>query len=167
MQRSTFNHQQFQFKENTFFAGTFSIPTKILQKPPKSRLLHDLDDAFLPNLTIEMEKVPEGNYGIIYVCAIDCTKGTFDSSKVNQYKYEILRGHHNTVAAKNLLAKFPNNEHFLKRHARVMLAWGTRLFGLVPDITWQPVSGMRLNSRRRYVVHISFLLCVALSSTSA
>ena len=124
MQRCTFNHQQFQLKIRGFFLGTFSIPTKNLQKPPKSRLLRDLDDAFLQNLTREMEKVPEGNYGIIYVCAIDCTKETFDSSKVHQYQYEILGGLHNTMAAKNLLAKFPNNEHFLKRHARVYAGLG-------------------------------------------
>lgn len=96
------------------------IPTKNLVKPDRSRLLRDVDSAFLKRLTDEMEREPEGNYGMIFVLLKGITsKAAFNRNKPEKYEYEVLGGLHNTMAAKALLEKHPRNEHFQRRHARV------------------------------------------------
>ena len=66
-----------------------------------------------------MEKEPEGNYGLSYALAKNCTMEGFKADSLDAYEYEVIGGLHNMTAAKTLNAKYPNNPHFKGRHSRV------------------------------------------------
>lgn len=101
------------------FVGTYFLPIEQLQKPRDEILIRKIDPVFLQKLQNEMEREPEGNYGLSYVLVKNCMKKDFKADKLEAYEYEVIGGLHNMTAAKALHEKYPDNPHFKGRHSRV------------------------------------------------
>ena len=100
-------------------SGTYFLPINQLKQPREEILIRKIDPAFLEKLQKDMEKEPEGNYGLTFVLVKNCLKGEFNAEKLSEYEYEVIGGLHNMTAAKALNNKYPVNVHFHGRHSRV------------------------------------------------
>ena len=85
--------------------------------PPSNRLLRNVDDVFLRRLITEMEGNPHGAYEPLYLHIKNGTKEEFDIAKASEYRYEVLGGTHNTLAAKELHRRHPEEPAFKGRYA--------------------------------------------------
>ena len=99
--------------------GIYFLPIKQLQTPRDEILIRKIDPVFVEKLQSDMEKEPEGNYGLSYALVKNCTIEVFKADSLDAYEYEVIGGLHNMTAAKALNEKYPNNPHFKGRHSRV------------------------------------------------
>ena len=110
-----------------------------VQLPPMQRMIRKVDELFLSQLIINMEKHPNGAYEPLFLLVKDLkSKVDFNSNEVNSYKYEVLAGTHNVLAAISLSEKYP--EESMMKHC-----------GLLPSTILQDLSGMKLHSKMRQV----------------
>ena len=98
------------------------IPIKKLILPPRNRQIREVDEGFLKQLIKNMEDQPAGNYEALFL-AVKGTKKKeeFNIEKVAEYDYEVLGGIHVTLATKHLHEKFPKNDHYSGRVARIYI----------------------------------------------
>ena len=89
--------------------------------PPPSRLLRNVDEKFLQMLVKEMEDNPYGTHEPLCLHIKNFSKEEFQTSRITEYKYEVLGGTHNVLATKNLHKKYPDQVVFEKRYAWIYL----------------------------------------------
>ena len=93
-----------------------------MQFPAMQRLIRKVDELFLSQLIINMEKHPNGACKPLFLLVRDLkSKADFNSNEVNSYKYEVLAGTHNVLAAISLSEKYPEESNFKGRYAKLFV----------------------------------------------
>ena len=88
--------------------------------PPKLRQIRTVDDTFLKQLIQSMEELPSGNYEALFVLVRGIRmKEEFQTDKLEEYEYEVLGGTHVMLASKHLHQKYPDNQSYQGRVARI------------------------------------------------
>lgn len=101
---------------------THFIPIEKLVLPPRNRQIREVDDSFLKQLIRNMEEQPCGNYEALFVAVKGLkNKDEFNIDKIDEHEYEVLGGTHVTLATKQLHEKFPENQNYRGRVARIYI----------------------------------------------
>lgn len=99
-------------------AGLYQLPvTNLVQPQNDLRLIRKLDTTFLSNLKKWIKEDPSGPG--VPLCTDVQQKDDFSECLKESYKYEVLRGQHNTAAKAELFHENSNNPLFNQVFAEV------------------------------------------------
>ena len=105
-----------------YLDGLFYVWVSQIDLPPPTRMIRRVEDVFLAQLQVNMEKNPNGSYEPLYLYVKDLeTKLEFSVNNLNEYRYEVLGGTHNVLATKKLFEKHPDQKIFKGRYARLFV----------------------------------------------
>ena len=106
----------------SFIDDQYYVPLDQIELPPKERMLRNIDELFLARLKVSMEKLPNGAYEplFLHVKGLD-NKADFNPNELTRYSYEVLGGTHNMLATKALSVKYPKENNFKGRYAKLFV----------------------------------------------